>query len=89
LQLAQFANAAALRKQGSTLFSAPPGIAPQQAPQNVRVVQGAIEQSNVSPVTEMARMVEITRTYEQISSILQQENTQRTAALDKLSAVPA
>jgi hypothetical protein len=37
----------------------------------------------------MARMVEITRTYEQISSILQQENTQRTAALDKLSAVPA
>jgi flagellar basal body rod protein FlgG len=43
----------------------------------------------VSPVAEMARMVEITRTYEQISSILQQENTERATALDKLSAVQA
>jgi flagellar basal-body rod protein FlgF/flagellar basal-body rod protein FlgG len=55
----------------------------------VRVVQGAIEQSNVSAVSEMARMVEITRTYEQISSLLQQQNSERTTALDKLSAVPA
>jgi flagellar basal-body rod protein FlgF len=89
LQLAQFANPRALQKQGSNLLLAPPGVTPQQAPQNVRVVQGAIEQSNVTGVAEMARMVEITRNYEQISSILQQENTQRTAALDKLSAVPA
>jgi flagellar basal-body rod protein FlgF len=89
LQLAQFANPEALQKQGSSLFSAPPGATPQLAPTGVRVVQGSIEQSNVSAVAEMARMVEITRTYEQISSILQQENTERTTALDKLSAVPA
>jgi flagellar basal-body rod protein FlgF len=89
LQLAQFANAGALRKEGSSLFSALPGVTPQPAPANVRVVQGSIEQSNVSAVAEMARMVEITRTYEQIASILQQENTERTTALDKLSAVPA
>jgi flagellar basal-body rod protein FlgF len=89
LQLAQFANAGALQKQGANLFSAPAGVTSQPAPANVRVVQGSIEQSNVSAVTEMARMVEITRTYEQISSLLQQENAQRTSALDKLSAVPA
>jgi flagellar basal-body rod protein FlgF len=89
LQLARFADPGALQKQGSSLFSAPAGIAPQPAPQTVRVVQGAIEQSNVSAVTEMARMVEITRTYEQIASLLQLENTERTTALDKLSAVPA
>ena len=89
LQLAQFANPGALQKEGSSLFSAPAGVAPQPAPQTVRVVQGAIEQSNVSPVAEMARMIEITRTYEQIASLLQQENTERTTALDKLSAVPA
>ena len=64
-------------------------IAPQPAPQTVRVVRGAIEQSNVSAVSEMARMVEITRTYEQIASLLQQQNAERTTALDKLSAVPA
>jgi len=89
LQLAQFANPGALQKEGSSLFSAPAGVAPQPASPNVRVMQGAIEQSNVGAVTEMARMVEITRTYEQIATILQQENTLRTTALDKLSAVPA
>jgi flagellar basal-body rod protein FlgF len=89
LQLAQFADAAQLQKQGSSLFLAPAGVTPQPAPQTVRVVQGAIEQSNVSAVSEMARMVEITRTYEQIASLLQQQNAERTTALDKLSAVPA
>jgi flagellar basal-body rod protein FlgF len=89
LQLAQFANPGALQKQGSSLLSAPAGVTPQSAPQTVRVVQGSIEQSNVSPVVEMARMVEITRTYEQIAGILLQQHTQRTTALDKLSAVPA
>jgi len=89
LQLAQFANAGALQKQGSSLFSSPAGVTPQPAPPNVRVVQGSVEQSNVSAVAEMARMVEITRTYEQIASVLQQENTERNTALDKLAAVPA
>ena len=89
LQLARFDNASQLQKQGSSLFVAPPGVAPQPAPQTVRVVQGSIEQSNVSAVSEMTRMIEITRTYEQIASILQQENVERTTALDKLSAVPA
>jgi hypothetical protein len=37
----------------------------------------------------MARMIEISRTYEQIAGILKQEDTERTSALDKLSAVPA
>jgi flagellar basal-body rod protein FlgF len=89
LQLARFANPEALQKQGSSLFSAPAGVTPQPASTGVRVVQGSIEQSNVSAVSEMARMIEITRTYEQIASVLQQENTERTTALDKLSAVPA
>ena len=84
-----FDNSGQLQKQGSSLFSAPAGVAPQPASPNVHVVQGSIEQSNVSAVSEMARMVEITRTYEQISSLLQQENTERTTALEKLSAVPA
>jgi flagellar basal-body rod protein FlgF len=89
LQLAHFANPEALQKQGGSLFSAPGGFAPLPASLNVRVVQGAIEQSNVNPVVEMSRMIEITRTYEQISNILQLENAERITALDKLAAVPA
>jgi flagellar basal-body rod protein FlgF len=89
LQLAHFDDAGALQKEGANLFSAPAGVTPQPAGPNVRVVQGAIEQSNVSAVAEMSRMVEITRTYEQVANLLQQENTERTTALEKLSAVPA
>jgi flagellar basal-body rod protein FlgF len=89
LQLAQFADNGALRKEGSNLFSAPVGVASQPASPNVRVVQGSIEQSNVNAVSEMARMVEITRSYEQIAGLLQQQNAERTTALDKLAAVPA
>jgi len=88
LQLAHFDNSGGLQKEGSSLFSAPPGVAPQP-PQNVRVVQGAIEQSNVNAVAEMARMVEITRAYESIAGLLQQQATMRASALDKLAAVPA
>jgi flagellar basal-body rod protein FlgF len=89
LQLVSFANTDQLRKEGSSLFSAPNGVTSQPASANVRVVQGAIEQSNVSAVAEMARMIDITRTYTQIANLLQQETTERTSALDKLSAVPA
>ena len=88
LQLAAFDNVGQLQKQGASLFSAPAGVVAQPAGQNVKIVQGAIEQSNVSAVAETARMVEITRTYAQIASILQAEHTQRTTAIDKLSNVP-
>jgi flagellar basal-body rod protein FlgF len=89
LQLAQFANPGALQKEGANLFSAPAAAGPPGPPQNVRVVQGAIEQSNVIAVTEMTRMIQVSRAYEDVANILQQENTQRTSALDKLAAVPA
>jgi flagellar basal-body rod protein FlgF len=89
LQLAQFANASALQKEGANLFSAPGGAVQQGTAQNVRIVQGAVEQSNVTAVTEMARMIQVSRAYEDIANILQLENTQRTSALDKLAAVPA
>jgi flagellar basal-body rod protein FlgF/flagellar basal-body rod protein FlgG len=36
----------------------------------------------------MARMVEVTRTYTNIASILQQHHDQRRNAIDKLAEVP-
>ena len=57
--------------------------------EGARVVQGAIEQSNVSGVVEMARMIEVTRTYTQIAGMLQQASDMRRSAIDKLAEVPA
>ena len=78
-----------LQKDGSSLFTALNGVTAQPAPANVRVIQGSIEQSNVRGVVEMSRMIELTRTYAQIASMLQQAGDLRNASIDKLAEVPA
>ena len=52
-----------LQKDGGSTFVAPAGVDPGPAPRGTRVVQGAIEKSNVRGVVEMTRMIEITRSY--------------------------
>ncbi|MBN9040747.1 MAG: flagellar basal-body rod protein FlgF [Rhizobiales bacterium 62-47] len=87
LRLVNFAQAQKLTKQGSNLYSAE-GMAPQ-ADLNARVKQGFIEKSNVNAVTEMSRMIEVTRAYTQIAAMLQQESDLRKSAIEKLADVPA
>jgi flagellar basal-body rod protein FlgF len=91
LRLVRFEQVATLLKDGASMFRAPDGTAPLPLPtgSNVRVIQGTIEQSNVSPVIEMARMIELTRTYTQIATLLQQAGEHRRGAIDKLAEVPA
>jgi flagellar basal-body rod protein FlgF len=88
LQLASFANPQVLQKDGGSMFSAPPGVASSTPSPNTRVVQGAIEKSNVNGVAEMARMIEITRSYTDIANILTQEGDLRKNALSQLSQLP-
>ena len=89
LRLVRFDRVQQLQKDGSSLFAAPNGVTPLPAPSSVRVVQGAIEQSNVRGVIEMSRMIELTRTYAQIAGILQQSSDLRQSSIDKLAEVPA
>jgi flagellar basal-body rod protein FlgF len=53
------------------------------------VKQGSIEQSNVHSVIEMSRMIEVTRTYTQITAMMQQFSDLRRSAVEKLAEVPA
>jgi len=91
LRLARFEQKSQLQKDGAALFRAPDGVTaqPLTASNRVRVVQGAIEQSNVRPVVEMARMIEVSRTYSQIAGLLQQHGDMRRNSIDKLAEVPA
>jgi flagellar basal-body rod protein FlgF len=88
LRLVRFDRAQQLQKDGASMFAAPNGVTPQPAP-NSRIIQGATEQSNVRSVVEMARMVEITRTYTQIASLLSQHSDMRRSSIDKLAEIPA
>jgi flagellar basal-body rod protein FlgF len=88
LRLVTFAAPQRLQKEGANLFSAPAGVAAQPAT-DFRLIQGAVEKSNVNGVYEMTRMIDITRTYTNISSMLQQQNDLRRSAIEKLAEVPA
>jgi len=62
----------AMTRQFGTLFN--PGEAEPLAMENAVVLQGFIEGSNVNPVTEMARMIEVQRTYEMGMKFLENEH---------------
>jgi flagellar basal-body rod protein FlgF/flagellar basal-body rod protein FlgG len=84
LRLVGFAQPARLQKDGANTFLAPQGMAPQ-VDAKAKVVQGALEKSNVNGVLEMTRLIEITRSYTQISNLLQQQSELRKSTLDRLA----
>jgi flagellar basal-body rod protein FlgF len=86
LQLTSFADRQQLQEQGSDLFSAP--ATAQQQPFKARIIQGAIEKSNVNSVLEMTRMIEVTRTYTNVAGIVQSQADLHKTAIDKLAQVP-
>jgi len=88
IQLSVFDRPQRLQKDGNSTFMAPNGVNPNPAPASTRVVQGAIEKSNVNGVAAMTRLIEITRSYADIANILQQQSEQRRNALSQLSQTP-
>ncbi|MGE0564153.1 MAG: flagellar basal-body rod protein FlgF [Pseudolabrys sp.] len=91
LRVVTFDRASQLQKDGSGTFLAPNGVVPTVPEAALRpgIVQGAIEKSNVRGVIEMTRMIEVTRTYTQVATILQQQAEMRRASIEKLAEVPA
>ena len=70
LKLVRFENpAAALTKEGDALFIATGAEAPQENV-NSRVIQGALESSNVNSITEMVAMINNSREFESMQKSL-------------------
>ena len=87
LRIVSFDQPGRLQKDGASVFLAPAGIAPQ-ADKVSRIMQGTVEKSNVRSVVEMARMIEVTRSYTQIATLLAQHAELQRTAVDKLAEVP-
>ncbi len=88
LRVVEFANPLLLQKDGASTFTAGEAVQPQTA-KDTRVVQGALEKSNVQGILEMTRLIEVTRSYGEVAAMLQQESELSTNAIDKLAEVPA
>lgn len=72
----------ALRRQGGTLFEAPTGFGP--APR-ARVLQGFIEGSNVNPIAEVSRLIDVQRAYEMGQSFLETEDSRIRGVIQAIS----
>ncbi|MER2507591.1 flagellar hook-basal body complex protein [Amaricoccus sp.] len=72
-----------LFRESGVLFRADGGTVPIE---NGRVLQGFVEQSNVNPVSEIARMIEVQRAYEYGQKLMDQEDERIRAVVRILGA---
>lgn len=80
LRLVEFANVEELTRQGSNLWA---GGTPAPAT-NTSAMQGFVERSNVSGISEMAEMIRVTRAYESLASLTQRQDELRRSAIQRL-----
>ncbi|MCC6946278.1 MAG: flagellar basal-body rod protein FlgF [Bradyrhizobiaceae bacterium] len=87
LRLVRFEDPSQLIKEGNNLFTSE--AAPLPADARTRVVQGSLEKSNVNPVLEIGRMIEVTRAYTTLANLMGRTDELRQSAIQQLADVPA
>lgn len=85
LNVVAFNTPEALEKVGGNLWRAT--VDAPRPPENLRLVPGAIEGSNVNAVEELTQMIQISRAYESISRMISQSDQLRSTSIEKLARV--
>lgn len=86
LRLVEFDDPLGLTPLGGGLYVA--NEAPQDAAET-RIVQGALEGSNVRPIVEMTQMIEISRAYQAVQTFVESEHERRQGAVRRLGQIQA
>jgi flagellar basal-body rod protein FlgF len=84
LQAVTFETMAALKKEGDGLYSSQ---LPPEPAQNVKFLQGSVEQSNVVPIEQMSRMIEVMRSYQSATRNLKTAEDLASDAIKRLGKV--
>ncbi|HUO99417.1 MAG TPA: flagellar basal-body rod protein FlgF [Rhizomicrobium sp.] len=84
LRLVTFANERALTKRGASLYSTSQTPVPST---DATLKQGMLEGSNVQPVIEISRMVEMMRSYEATATLDKSAEDMKRQAIQKLGTV--
>lgn len=85
-RLVEASDPRALVPEGDNVFSS--NAALQAAPQGTRVIAGHVEKSNVRPMIEVARLIEVNRAYANVSGLMQRHDELKRTSVEKLAAVP-
>ncbi|HYD19361.1 MAG TPA: flagellar basal-body rod protein FlgF [Patescibacteria group bacterium] len=83
LKIVQFEDEQKMKKVGDNMYDAN-GQTPQIMP-NRKIVQGELEGSNVNPVSEMNRMIELMRLFQAAQRMLQTDHDRQLSAIQKLT----
>ncbi len=86
LKLVAVPNPQVLRNEGQNLFSTAVPLQPAQA-RDARLAIGEIEKSNVKPVMEISRLLELSRAYQNVASLMQRTDEIRRSAIARLADV--
>jgi len=88
LRIVEFDNPQFLKRDGQNRFSSPDEAAALPAAATT-LVQGAVETSNVSGVTEMANMIRVNRAYQVVSQFIERHDDLRRNAIRRLGELSA
>jgi len=86
LRVVTFGDERALKKSGASLYEADGQVA--QAVPQPRVHQGFMERSNVEPVIEISRMIELMRAYQASADLTKSGEDLLKQAIEKIGAIP-
>ena len=83
LSVVTFENPQAMQNAGGTLLGTLQDEQPVEAP---RLVQGALEGSNVQPIVEMTNMIEVSRSYASAQKLIDPSDQMRRKAIQELGS---
>ncbi|HUO11621.1 MAG TPA: flagellar basal-body rod protein FlgF [Caulobacteraceae bacterium] len=86
LSVVTFSSLAGLSKAGGNLYSNESNLTPTPST-SASLRQGMLESSNVQPIAQITHLIEISRAYDAISSMMSDTATLSNTAVQKLGAV--
>lgn len=86
LAVVKFASLADLAKDGDGLYRNVSNAAPQAAA-DARIQQGMLEGSNVQPINQITRLIEVTRAYESIAKLIDRTQDLEGNAIQRLGKI--
>ena len=82
----RFDNRSILEKTGDNLYRNTANAAPTAAP-DARVRQGMLESSNVKPIVEVTKLIEVSRAYERMAKMMDSEADLSRRSIERLGRV--
>lgn len=86
ISVVTFSSLAALTKQGDGLYSNDSNLQAQPAA-GAQVRQGMLESSNVEAITQITRLIQVSRAYENVANMMDQTSQLSSTAVDRLGKV--